>query len=495
MPIFSDSPVCMFITMKKYVDNPNAGGPFKEQLIPHFVDIVMQELDRMGLVRDRKWSGAATIQNFDKKGSKFQFFPELNDFKVLDGRSFTDVCAECIKNKDYDALYEYSADAINVIMDSLYQEFINNFSLADLNDFEKQLKYLKIIDKSLTDAEARQELLAQLENYFWNSTFATSQIIEMTTTDLAYYKNPVDFQKRFKEVYAAGNRLNTNTKYGRKVENTIYIADTIQTASRYTGLKKALQNGVNEGWLSTGQMEWILDGAKNINVADAQAFRNPYAFRAILDMMGKWNDEMEESFNRLLSGKYEHKDLSIIYQTVKPFLFTNDFKDSGVDNSDSPYYGRKIRVPHQNKNSEFLVLAFYDLIAASLGESDFLKGMGKFFAAHPDVDVIQFESAVKAGGQGIINLNYNAEALTGKVQSLYEDGTLTEKDFNSIGVIDGVPVFEDFKKTMDKYLDEGKLSQDAYNDIMSDIEPTDGEVFDALEAAIAPKNEDGTANL
>ena len=62
----------------------------------------------------------------------------------------------------------------------------------------------------------------------------------MTTTDLAYYKDGTDFQKRYKEVYAAGTKLNTNSQYGREIERTIYLADQIITSATYTDIRRSL---------------------------------------------------------------------------------------------------------------------------------------------------------------------------------------------------------------------------------------------------------------
>ena len=136
-----------------------------------------------------------------------------------------------------------------------------------------------------------------------------------------------DFFKRFKEVYAAGNRLNVNTYYGRRIENTIYIADHTVTTSKYTLAKKSLDNAVESGRMNADERDIILEQLKNINAADAQAFRNPYAFRAVLDMMGSWSKEMDEAFNRIINNEWYISDFNIVWQTIKPFVFTQETKD------------------------------------------------------------------------------------------------------------------------------------------------------------------------
>ena len=48
--------------------------------------------------------------------------------------------------------------------------------------------------------------------------FATINIIELTATDLAYYKNVEEFQKRYMQIHAPSMKFNTeaNVLYGSK---------------------------------------------------------------------------------------------------------------------------------------------------------------------------------------------------------------------------------------------------------------------------------------
>lgn len=534
-PIFSDSPTSMYITMRRFVDSAKEGS-FKDQMIPLFTKLVKQEIRRMRLVRDRAnarnsdsvtdKSALEAIKCFDKTGTKFQFFPELNDAVVtIDGTSVTLRDAVLQGKPVYDEMIEeILAGTINPtsgqreggLMDRLFMEFVQQIPLQG-NNLAKMLDDLGGI-KYLTDTDAKQyakdnniseeeankviesintqNSMNALENYFWNSVFATSQIIQLTTTDLAYYKNATDFFKRFKEVYAAGNRLNVNTKYGRRVENTIYVADHIVTASKYTLVKKSLDNAVENGRMNADERDIILNQLKNINAADAQAFRNPFAFRAVLDMMGAWSDEMDDAFNRIINNEYDAGDFAVIWQTIKPFVFTNMPVDNG--------FGGRRRVPYQYKNSEYLSLAFYDMIAMStaknmtLKNSEWLHGLGKFFNEHPEIDVVQFESAVKVGGQGIIDLSYTGdvvedylydedghpskyhlrakEVITRKAK---KEGKDPEKEFNKLDNM------AKLKASLDDMLDTGEMSQDEYNKIIEATEPTSDELYEYLNKVIA----------
>ena len=114
-------------------------------------------------------------------------------------------------------------------------------------------------------------------------------------------------------------------------------------------------------------------------------------------MAGQWNDQLEQAYNHFQDGTWDIADFSALFQTIKPYLYTQVIKDSGVD-------GEKIRVPMQNKNSEFLLLAIYSSMAGELGKSGRLKAINKFMEDH-NIDVVQFESAVKVGKQGVIDLS------------------------------------------------------------------------------------------
>ncbi len=57
---------------------------------------------------------------------------------------------------------------------------------------------MKVHDAISNNLVIKNPAKDRLREYFWNSKLATSQIIELTTTDLAFYDGVTDFQKRFK---------------------------------------------------------------------------------------------------------------------------------------------------------------------------------------------------------------------------------------------------------------------------------------------------------
>ncbi len=460
MPIFADSPVAKFIKFLRYT------GDFKGQLTPLFNKVVKQELSRIRLVQDRKKAGAAPIANFDKNGDKFHFFPELNSYH--DGH-FLEEAMALTEAKDLDGLDKLINDAVTEIMNQNFANFLNsNFS---------ESSYKALGESLLTDGAITSETQFEnaLEEYFWNQAYATSQIIQLTTTDLAYYKDGTDFQKRYKEVYAAGTKLNTNSQYGRKIERTIYLADQIITSAAYQDIRRSLNRAVQLGHIQPFGRDNILDKFKDINVADAQAYRSLSSMRAVLDMMGAWTPEMQQAMDRFDNGEWDMADFNIVWQTIKPFVFTQIEKPDGL--------GGSIKVPHQNKNSEFLLLSMYQMVAGSMNMSPKLKALNRFME-DKEIDVIQFESAVKVGKQGTIDISYSEPKLQAwLMNNTKEAKVLDEAAQKALGdKYSKATNIEKFKAGNDYLLDHDMISQGEYNDRFEAIEPTEQEVYDLLES-------------
>lgn len=311
----------------------------------------------------------------------------------------------------------------NTNMELILRAYNNNsaFDSRKANNLMEQIKAL-LTDKAtrgeieLKDAQSISRSLFvknnakdALREYYWNSKLATSQIIQLTTTDLAFYKNLEDFQKRYKEVHAPALRLNTKATYkgeriGRDWERTIYLKDDEIVSSVLEDIKTVLDERVRRNEMTKIDRDNIISKFRNVNVADAQAYRSLSSYRAILGMSGQWTDDMEQAYNSFKNGDWNIKDFNIIWQTKKPYVYTQVNNNSGIEGHTG------IKTPVQHKNSEFLLLAMHELIAGPLGRSGKLKAINKFMEDN-QIDVVQFESTTKVGKQGIIDLNdVNTEA-------------------------------------------------------------------------------------
>lgn len=501
-PIFSDSPIAKFIKFKRYVAS-NEDGSVEDQLIPLFRKVVKQELGRMKLVAQRREKGAKEISSFDNRGANFCFFPDFEfyyvkeDGTIYDGfgktadeinPSYTllkDRLSELADAKDTNSIDALIDAAVKYDMDDLYGKFLQDFSTTEIKGLRLNNKELtKLGEDTLEDLKKSGAISDSmyfsdaLHEYFWNQAYATTQIIELTTTDLAFYKNATDFQKRFKEVYAAGTKLNTLSKYGKKSYKTIYLVDNLITSPSYNDIKKSLDDAEKAGHITKLDEEFILKQLEKINVTDAQAYRSLSSIRSVLDMMGQWTPEMDATYEHIKSGKWNMDDLNTIWQTLKPFVYTQIDSSNGI--------GGRMKVPHQNKNSEFALLYAYVAVATGSSNdghiktktSNKLKAMADFMEEN-DIDVLQFQSAVKAGNQGDVNLNMSHKKLT--------DWAINR---GMTGIVDVNDLEKAFTEEQTNKLKNGQISQSEFIKIMDDMQLSYEETKEILKDAAFPNGQE-----
>ena len=512
-PIFANSPVCKFIKFKLVGDN--------DKIIDNLCQVAEQELWRMRLIEDRAAAGVNKIANFDyDRGRQFCFLPKLNYYRVNPDGSLVDMAEaekgaptflEVLQAKIKTGSYkDFLRQAVKQLMKENFKEFLaNNFEYTEKGTMGKQMtqlmqdilndhpEFLKdkldkdgnvikdakgkpMKDKFVSEAYRKTfELLA--ERYFYEQAYASTQIIQLTTTDLAYYASGTDFQKRYKELYASGKKLNTNSQFGRKIERTAYFKDMIVTSRSFSDIKRVLRRAVAQGNIKDYDMDNILNKFKDINVADAQAYRNLDSMKAILDMIGQWDDKMETALKRIKSENWNMEDFNLVWQTIKPFVYTQIEKPDGL--------GGVIKVPHQNKNSEFLILAFYNTIASPINSSPTLRAIDKYMEDN-EIDVMQFESAVKAGKQGAIDLTHSEEKLKAwfKINSDFANRVLDAAKKSLEDDFDKASLYDKFKEGLDYLLDTDSITQDEYNKHFDFVELDEKQVYKILSREAGTKN-------
>lgn len=483
-PIFSDSPMSMTVLGPRMSMEELLYGHTDSTGVRHqgaFVQLVNQEMWRIGLVQQRaqaiKDGVIKPISNFDgARGRQFCFLPELNNYVFEDtGETFLDTMRRLKDEKATLSMIEnFQIKAIKDIIDRKMNEYV----LENREHYEEN---------------------PLSEQQYYNMVYGNAAIIQLTTIDLAYYKNDTDFQKRYKEVYAGGIQLNTNSKYGRKTENVVLLSDDIITSPNYDEIASVIDGSKN---LTEADKKAIKSVFMDINVADAQAIRSMHSFRSVLDMMGVWDDRKEEALEHFRNGEWNREDFDIIYQTIKPFVY------SVIDRNDG--FGGTIPVPQQNKNSEICALMMYDLISNGLNKSPYYKAISRFMDESLDangehlIDMVQFESAGKVGNQGVVNISFNPD----KVMSVIEQGVIVngneyelytdEIDANDFAPNDlehAAQNYEAIKHQLDLRLQDGRMPQDDYNKIMAYLRPTEDEIIDMLSQAVLVDNPDGSKGI
>ena len=311
---------------------------------------------------------------------------------------------------------------------------------GDSKKSSKERQKLTKEQKSEILSVMRQEADANLTEYIWNDMFATINIIELTATDLAYYANVEDFQKRYAQVHSPALRLNTTAKFKKGSEEILYSADGLARTIYITDYKVesdiipnveeifdqkiASITDPTEKANMKMMKDLILDSFKKVNVTDAQGYSSPTSYRKKMGMQGKWTTEMEEAYERIRKGDFNVNDLGIVWQPMKPFVYSQIRKPGGSSALS------EIKVPIQNKNSEYLLLLADALMRGGKKQSklaaifDFMEESaydGRKTSFNPKtntyevieegtyngigIDTVQFNSAVKSGESGVIDIN------------------------------------------------------------------------------------------
>lgn len=472
MPILADSPAMMMIRAPKFTKNG-----YENDIIKALTDVVLSEMHRINRVKKRaeliRQGKLSPITNYDmildkktgkvKKigGAEFKFFPELNNYQMKDGK-FTDLVKEALDKGNKKKVNKLITEALTDIMERGYAEF----------------------------EEEAGDYFDNPREYYYNSVLATTQIIQLTTSDLAFYKGAVDFQKRFKEVYAAGKRFNTNSELGKQNRRVAYLRDQYLPSRSLADIRNSLAKNSN---LDNMAIDHIMTKFKRINVTDAQAYLSPKAYEIMIDMLGQLTPKAKAAFERFREsaeivkngGKptWTAEDFSEIWQTFKPFMYTQIYHKSGIEGDES-----LIKTPLQHKNSEIMISTLFNLVAGPYSKSNKLNAMVKFMEKH-DIDAFMFESAVKVGGHDFTDLNYSPSRL----KRILKDGyaRIGNNTIKSTKEVDGKIVnksFEDFMEDASDLLLKGKITKADYQKFLDSFEPSEAEVTKMLEDSLLNKN-------
>lgn len=451
VPMLSNKPSSEFIRFYS-----ERGTNYRETITDGMMDIFNQELSRIQtiLMRNLDSKDPRFIKNFDKNGKKFCFLDFMNDYLTGDKKNseLGKLINDKVNGKEVDEakLYELANKAIFDAMDARAKAIVERWIDSGLMEGAKKITGIGVTE---------EEIKSNLENFVWNDTFAAMNIMELTVTDIAYYKNAEDLQKRLAQIHAPGIRGNIEaTDYeGRKVsdgkERTFYLTDwdnfvsnIIDNVSIVFDRKIAkAPEAEKAGYRALKESLVGENGAfRNINVADAQGYSSPTSYRKKAFIFGKWSKKAEDIYQKLRKGDYNYNDLSIAFQPLKPFVYSQIEKSSGVSNTPLD----KFKVPVQNKNSEYLlIMADAILQNENTGRPNLLRAIYEVMEeSHYDedgnyktdgIDTVQFESTVKSGLMGRINLNKYVNDVNGEAKAkavmeacLYETTPKTVQEIN-----------------------------------------------------------------
>lgn len=451
VPMQSNKPSSEFIKFYSY-----RGDGYKNAIVNGLHNMFLQEISRIQTVLRRNMSknDPGLIKNFDTNGRKFCFLPVFNSYLEEGDASKRDV----LRNEDgsvssdnnrFASLLQKKVNGetnltpdeeveLGVLAERIIRQFMENRVQSILDTWESNgileaAKNIKDIYPSEFDNssniknEERENVIDnwvrnQVENFLWNDSFASKNILQLTLSDIAFYKDTEDLQKRLAQLHAPGVRGNINAiDYdGNRVSDGKYrtfilkdfdsfksniIANIAEVFDRKIAAapdnQKAAMIALKESLVGK-------DGKyTKINVTDAQGYSSPSSYRKKAYIFGKWSHQAEDIYQKMLKGEYTYTDLETAFQPLKPFVYSKLTKDMGVDNA--PIHS--MQVPFQAKNAEYLlIMADAILKDEKLSRPNLLRAVYRVMEdsekLNPTkgIDTVQFESSIKSGLQGKMNI-------------------------------------------------------------------------------------------
>lgn len=286
----------------------------------------------------------------------------------------------------------------------------------DYDKWNKQIAYFKkkdLVYDNNSNFKGYASDMAETDftkiEYAINSYIRQADIKQLTISDEAFYKNDVDVQKRYAQVQAGYQRPDTKSTHGREWMRTLYLKDSMFALSKeeLNSMRAFLTEAKEKLGLNI-DVDSIVNafgtdskGRGQINVADAQCYRTLSSYRSVRDMFGLWSTNDEALYNKIRNNEpLTIDDYNQVWQTLKPFVYTQQ----DVEWKDASGNVRHNKVGYQYKNSENVLFNMYMLFSKDKNKLTKLGELNRFMEQY-EIDTVQFESAVKVGREGLIDLN------------------------------------------------------------------------------------------
>nr|DAG87378.1 MAG TPA: ATP dependent DNA helicase [Crassvirales sp.] len=451
VPMQSNKPSSEFIKFYSY-----RGDGYKNAIVNGLHNMFLQEISRIQTVLRRNMSknDPGFIKNFDTNGRKFNFLPVFNSYldnvdsskrTILrnedgsvssDNNRFASLLQKKVNgeiNLTPDEEVELSKLAERVIrqsMENRVQSILDTWESNGILEAAKNIKdiYPSEFDNSSNIKNEEREgvinnwVRKQVENFLWNDSFASKNILQLTLSDIAFYKDTEDLQKRLAQLHAPGVRGNINAiDYdGNRVSDGKYRTFILQDFDSFksniiANITEVFDRRIaaapdNQKAAMIALKESLVgkDGKyTKINVTDAQGYSSPSSYRKKAYIFGKWSRHAEDIYQKMLKGEYTYTDLETAFQPLKPFVYSKLTKNMGVDNA--PIHS--MQVPFQAKNAEYLlIMADAILKGEKLSRPNLLRAVYRVMEDSErlmptkGIDTVQFESSIKSGLQGKMNI-------------------------------------------------------------------------------------------
>ena len=427
-----------------YLENTPAAMAQREQLHNQveFDETRLAELQ----LREEEWKRGDILGVFEDQDeyNALKALKDANDRALTTAEDNTFASLLQKKLKGEEALTAEEEVEFGNLADKIIRQYMENRVQSILDTWEengilKSAEDIKGIYPASIDEEGRPAWVReQVENFLWNDALASKNILQLTIGDIAFYKDTEDLQKRLAQLHAPGvrGRIDATDYNGKRVSDGKYrtfvlkdfdtfksniIANISEVFDRKIA---AAPDSQKPAMIALKESLVGKDGKyTQINVTDAQGYSSPTSYRKKAFIFGRWSHQAEDIYQKLRSGKYTFSDLETAFQPLKPFVYTKLTKNLGVSNA--PIHS--MQVPFQAKNAEYLlIMADAILKGEQLSRPNLLRAVYRVMedSSYDDfthdvngrinnldnyngkgIDTVQFESAIKSGLQGTIDIS------------------------------------------------------------------------------------------
>lgn len=430
MPMLGDSMHDLYVQIGRMADR----GDYSP-IIDSLSKVVLYEINRMS-----QMDSANSIAGWSAGKNAFTFFPKLNSLKI--GNKTLLSALKTTKEP------ETRTDIINKYLSTMLEEELADFkayckeigfdaTFMDKNNNERSKYLYDEFDPKTNASSALYD--SMLSDFFYESYHARIQMIGILGIDPAFYGRGDDFFKRFLGAQSSMQRPNVDEQTKAKV---IVIKDVCVDGKSIDGIRGIMNKAVADGRMSRPEAEKVISRVKAdaLNVTDGQSFMTFSSYKKYLERCGRWNAQMEQSYNAIRNGTFVKEDLDVAFGIMKLFGF-GTYDENLTD-------GRKMKVPFMMKTSCMplipLLMTGESTGQVSVGDNSVREGL-LVWAEQNDIDFICFKSAIKVGSKNTIDISscQNGddviEVLNSTRDKMSVDGIAMTVPYSDIGVIQETP--------------------------------------------------------
>ena len=270
-----------------------------------------------------------------------------------------------------------------------------------------------------------------LHSLYFNLRFYNIQQLQFLTSDIGFYDNTENLQKRFKQMIASGDPIDITARFPdgtyiwqdpEKIkegeikenitQNVIYVREQKASIKEFFGIT---DDGANSPFRKLWDVKG--DGKKETkaSLTDGQAWRTFTSYRRILGGLSKWTDAHEQVYKIIMNHREQHREsyergeivplstdevkailaTGVIFQPLKPYYFGFEMIEyNGADGK--PH---NAAIPVQHKYSEFPLIPELLPVKNSAGDNapiNKLVAMGMAMEQQ-GIDLACDSSCVKVG--------------------------------------------------------------------------------------------------